>query len=381
MFARLRTQVLLGACIALAAGCSPQRSHVEERTAAVPDEPKAFKIGVMTGSAAQCEDEFRAGQQVVARYPGRVKHITFPADFVQEQETVVAQLIGLAADPLVKVIVVAPAIPGSVEAARKIREQRPDILIGFVAPQQAPALVDSACDLAVQPDEIARGATIIDETVAMGARAFVHYSFPRHMTQELLARRRDLMKQEATKRGMKFELVIAPDPMEGGPSAAERFVAEDVPKQLEKLGPRTAFFATDCGMQEPLIKSLLTAKQGYLAEPCCPAPTLGYPGALGVSMSADKAGDIDSIRAENKRLIAAAGMSGHFGNWIAPASRAAIGGVVSLLVDAADGDKADYNDMATVQKYLADEAGTAVRIRRYRESGNQYLILMDHEVY
>ena len=35
----------------------------------------------------------------------------------------------------------------------------------------------------------------------MGAKTFVHYSFPRHMSQELLARRRDIMKEEAAKHG------------------------------------------------------------------------------------------------------------------------------------------------------------------------------------
>ena len=44
--------------------------------------------------------------------------------------------------------------------------------------------------------------------------------------------------------------------------------------------------------------------------------------------------------------------------------------------------KADYKDPATVQKYLAAEAGSEVKIRKYDEkAGNQYLILLDHIVY
>src|SRR6185295_18104722 len=107
-------------------------------------------------------------------------------------------------------------VPGSVEAARKIREQRPDILIGFVEPHQDPVLVNASCDIAVQPDQLARGKTIIAEAASMGAKTFVHYSFPRHMSQELLARRRDIMKQACADNGLQFVFVTAPDPMAEG---------------------------------------------------------------------------------------------------------------------------------------------------------------------
>jgi hypothetical protein len=75
------------------------------------------------------------------------------------------------------------------------------------------------------------------------------------------------------------------------------------------------------------------------------------------------------------------GMTGHFGTWIAPESMVAIRAVTNLLVDAVD-QKADFRDMATVQRYLTDEAGSAVMIKKYDEKvGNQYLILLDHIVY
>ena len=47
--------------------------------------------------------------------------------------------------------------------------------------------------------------------------------------------------------------------------------------------------------------------------------------------------------------------------------------MANLLVDAVD-KKADFKDMATVQKYLeAESGGTPVKIRRYDEKGNQFL--------
>src|SRR6185503_12114162 len=143
-----------------------------------------FKIGIMTGTVSQGEEDFRAAQQVIAKYGGRVKHVTYPDNFSTELETVIAQLTGLAADPAVKVIIVGQAIPGSTAAARKIRETRPDILIGFIGPHEDPDVVNEACDIAIQPDQMARGTTIIETAQSMGAKNFVHYSFPRHMSQK-----------------------------------------------------------------------------------------------------------------------------------------------------------------------------------------------------
>lgn len=374
----LKTFIAISALALAAFGCSNPQAG---RPAPGGGSAEGFKIGLMTGTVSQNEEEFRAGQQLAEKYGARLKHVTYPDNFMQEQETVIAQLTGLAADPEVKVIVVGQAIPGSVEAARKIRETRPDILIGFVEPHQDPALVNEACDIAIQPDQMKRGETIVAKAQEMGAKTFVHYSFPRHMSQELLSRRRDIMKQEAAKRGMRFEFVTAPDPMaEGGLPATQQFVLEDVPRELQKHGKETAFFSTNCGMQEPMIKQVLL-NGGYVAEQCCPSPTHGYPGAFGIQIPEGKAGDIEYINAENRRIAAEHKMTGHFGTWIAPESMVAIRAVVNLLVDAVD-QKANHKDQATVQKYLESEAESPVQIAMYdANAGNQYLILLDHIVY
>lgn len=374
----LKTFIAISALALAAFGCSNPQAG---RSAAGNGSAEGFKIGLMTGTVSQNEEEFRAGQQLAEKYGARLKHVTYPDNFMQEQETVIAQLTGLAADPEVKVIVVGQAIPGSVEAARKIRETRPDILIGFVEPHQDPALVNEACDIAIQPDQMKRGETIVAKAQEMGAKTFVHYSFPRHMSQELLSRRRDIMKQEAAKRGMRFEFVTAPDPMaEGGLPATQQFVLEDVPRELQKHGRETAFFSTNCGMQEPMIKQVLL-NGGYVAEQCCPSPTHGYPGAFGIQIPEGKAGDIEYINAENRRVAAEHKMTGHFGTWVAPESMVAIRAVVNLLVDAVD-QKANHKDQATVQKYLESEAESPVQIAMYdTNAGNQYLILLDHIVY
>ncbi|MGH7740542.1 MAG: DUF3798 domain-containing protein [Candidatus Eiseniibacteriota bacterium] len=343
--------------------------------------PGAFKIGIMTGTVSQGEEDFRGAQQIIAKYPGRVKAVTYPDNFSSELETVIAQLVGLAADPDVKVIIVGQAVPGSVAAARKIREQRPDILIGFVGPHEDPDVVDLACDIATQPDQYARGVTIIENAQKMGAKHFVHYSFPRHMAQLLLAQRRDIMAKECAKRGMQFHFVTAPDPTsEQGLPGAQQFILEDVPRELQKYGPATAFYSTNDGMQEPMIKAILSAHAGYFVEQDVPAPTAGYPAALGISIPPEKAGDMPWINGEIKRLIAEKGMSGHFGSWTQPFDMVAIRAFTNLLVDAVD-KKADYRDSSTVVRYFDAEAGGPAQMRKYDEKGNQWLVVMDHIVY
>jgi len=343
--------------------------------------PGEFKIGIMTGTVSQGEEDFRGAEQVAARYPGRVKAVTYPDNFSSELETVIAQLVGLAADPDVKVIIVAQAVPGSVAAARKIREQRPDILIGFVGPHEDPDVVNAACDIASQADQITRGTTIIATAQQMGAKHFIHYSFPRHMAQLLLAQRRDIMVKECQKRGMEFHFVTAPDPTsEQGLPGAQQFIFEDVPRELQKYGPATAFYSTNDGMQEPIIKAILNAKQGYFVEQDVPAPTAGYPAALGIKIPPDKAGDMPWINGEIKRLIAEKGMSGHFGSWTQPIDMVTERAFANLLVDAVN-KKADFKDSLTVLKYFQAEAGGPVKIRKYDPKGNQWLLVLDHVTY
>ena len=117
---------------------------------------------------------------------------------------------------------------------------------------------------------------------------------------------------------MKFHFITAPDPMaEGGLAASQQFITEDVPRELKQLGPKTAFFSTNCGMQDPLIRTVLQ-EGGYVPEQCCPSPTHGYPTALGIAIPPDKAGDFAYINAENKRVIAEHGKTGHFATWPVP---------------------------------------------------------------
>jgi len=100
------------------------------------------------------------------------------------------------------------------------------------------------------------------------------------------------MEAECKKLGIRFVYGAAPDPMgEGGLPAAQQFILEDVPRKIGQYGKDTAFFSTNCGMQEPLITAIMKAG-GIFPEQCCPSPTHGYPGALGLEITDDMKGEL-----------------------------------------------------------------------------------------
>ncbi|NLY67521.1 MAG: DUF3798 domain-containing protein, partial [Tissierellia bacterium] len=82
-----------------------------------------FKIGIVTGTVSQGEEEFRAAENAIAKYGDSIKHVTYPDKFSQEQETTIAQITSLASDPEVKAIIICQAVPGTSAAIDKIKEE------------------------------------------------------------------------------------------------------------------------------------------------------------------------------------------------------------------------------------------------------------------
>ncbi|HWP69085.1 MAG TPA: DUF3798 domain-containing protein, partial [Rectinemataceae bacterium] len=76
-----------------------------------------FHIGVATGTVSQSEDDLRGAEALIKEYGsvktgGMIQHITYPDDFMSQQETYISSVVALADDPLMKAIVVNQAIPG-----------------------------------------------------------------------------------------------------------------------------------------------------------------------------------------------------------------------------------------------------------------------------
>ena len=314
------------------------------------------KVGVMTGTTSQGEEEYQAAQEMIRKYPGRIIHVTYPDKFMDEQETTIQQILSMAADPDVKAIVLVQGVPGSAAAIDKVKEIRPDMFFINIVPHEDPMLAAQKADIVLETDNPRRGVTIVDLAEKMGAKTFVHISFPRHMSYPLLAERRDIMKAECEKRGIEWVFVNAPDPTgDAGIAGAQQFILEDVPRQVEKYGKDTAFFSTNCGMQEPLIKSVLMTGAIY-PEQCCPSPYHAYPGALGIEIPEGKAGDVEFILEAITEKVVEAGGAGRFATWKIPINMAFTYASVEYGFDLADG-KIKGADIEHMKKLLVKHAG------------------------
>ena len=285
--------------------------------AAFADAP--FHIGIATLTVSQAEDTYRGAERMIQEYGdvadgGMIQHVTMPDNFMSEMETTISQIVGLADDPKMKVIVVDDAIPGTTEAFRRVKEKRPDILCFAGQPQEDPGVISSVADLSVSVDFVSRGYLMVDTAKKLGAKKFVHISFPRHMSYETLGRRRAIMEAACKDLGLEFIFETAPDPTSDvGVAGAQQFVLEKTPAWLDKYGKETAFFCTNDAQTEPLLKQI--AKYGGIfVEPDLPSPLMGYPGALGIDLSAE-AGDFPAIMKKVEQAVIDAGGKGRMGTW------------------------------------------------------------------
>jgi hypothetical protein len=243
-----------------------------------------------------------------------IRRAALPDDFTEEREAVRAAIEGMADDPLMKAVIVFEAVPGTVEAFRAIRARRPDILL-FAAESHGPAaLIAKEADLVVNADFISRGYLVPWTARAMGARAIVHVSFPRHLAIEAVQRRMTIMEVACRDLGLRFGSEEAPDPTgEGGIDRAKAAVEKSMPLWLSKYGKDTAFFPTNNAHTGPIIKGVL-AHGGYFPEGDEPSPLLGYPEALGLDTDALQGDWPEVLRAVEAAAVAAGG-SGRLGAW------------------------------------------------------------------
>lgn len=339
-----------------------------------------FKVGLVTGTVSQGEEEYRAGELMVARYPGSVEHVTYPDNFMQEQETTMAQIVRLGMDPEVKAIVICQGVPGTVAAINQIKEFRDDIVFIVGVPHEDPPMVAPVVDLAMETDQLRRGANIVRLAHEMGAKKLLHYSFPRHMSMDLLARRYQNMKAEAELLGIEIVDVTAPDPMgDAGIPGTQQFILEDIPRQAEVHGQDIAFFGTNCAMMEPAIRASLDAGIIF-PEQCCPSPAHGYPGALGIEIPEDKAGDIPFLIEQIKAKVAEEGRSGRFATWVAPINMIFVEASVELAIKAVK-DGFDLSDINAVEDFVYETTGLKISAERFGDVGNYYLVIADSVIF
>lgn len=337
--------LLLALIMALSlVACGEKKGETDDNT--VP-----YKIGIVTGSVSQSEDDRRGAEAFQKEYgEDMVQLAIYPDNFTEETETTIQSIVNLSADPLMKAIIVNQSVPGTTEAFRKIKETRPDIIcIAGEAHEDLPE-IGSAADLVTNNDFVSRGYLIIRTAHELGCDTFVHISFPRHMSYETMSRRVAIMEAACEEFGMKFVLETAPDPTSDvGVSGAQAYILEQVPAWVEKYGQKAAYFCTNDAHTEPLLKRLLECG-GYFIEADLPSPLMGYPGALGIDLT-EEAGDFEKILTKVESAIVEKGGADHFGTWAYSYGYTLSAGLALHAKNVLDG-KSELKDMDDVAAAL-----------------------------
>ncbi|MDR2133692.1 MAG: DUF3798 domain-containing protein [Treponema sp.] len=376
--------LVLGSVLVFAGGAK------QDGAASSAEKPN-YRIGIVTSTVSQAEDNFRGAEELIKRYGrvadgGIIQHVTYPDQFMTQQETTITQITTLAMDPLIKAIVINEAVPGTAEAFKRIKESRPDIMLFAGESHEDPLVIQQSASMVISADFISRGYTIIWAAKQLGAKTFVHISFPRHMGYESLGTRRQIFEAACNDMGLKFVFLSAPDPTSDvGVAGAQQYIMEQTPQWVAQYGKDAVFFCTNNAHTEPLLRQLL-AYGGQFVEADLPSPLMGYPGALGLDLSAE-AGNFPAILKKVEEAVLAKGGSGRFGTWAYSYGFSASAGLGEFAKRILDG-KARLDSTADLYSALGEftpgakwsggfyvDQATGVRAK------NQLLVYMDTYIF
>ncbi|MDR1611303.1 MAG: DUF3798 domain-containing protein, partial [Planctomycetota bacterium] len=351
----------------------------------------AFHIGIVTTGTSQSCDEFLGAREIVRLYGdaengGMVRHVVYPENFMVEMEAAIARITSLADDPLMKVIVLNQGVPGTMEAIRKVKARRPDILCLVSQAHEDVDVIASAADLVVYADFMSQGYLVPHSAKRLGADTLVYISFPRHMMDEPMHRGRAITERACRELGMDFAFENAPDPMgDAGIAGAWGFIDEIFPAWIGKYGGNAAFFSTNSALAEPLLRQI-TKHGGYYIEAGIPSPLLGYPEAFGIDIPEGSL-NWPAILKKIEGAVVKAGGGGRMGTWAYSLAFCHSAGLAEFGRLVASGQAEVDDKDALIACYGKFSPGSAWKDRYYinaktgRETKNCVLVLQDTYVF
>ena len=117
-------------------------------------------------------------------------------------------------------------------------------------------------------------------------------------------------------------------------AGAQQFILESSACQTNTA--RKQHFLILVAHAEPLIRQIV-AYGGYYVESSVPSPLRGYPGALGLDLTAEK-GNFPAIMKKIEEVIIQKGASGRLGTWAYSCGYAESAGLVELARRIIDGE-------------------------------------------
>ena len=344
------------------------------------DEAKVdYKIGIITGTVSQGEEEYQQAQKLKEKYGDMVVTATYPDNFSTETEQTIATVTNMAADPDVKAIIFVQAVPGATAAINKVKETRDDILFVSGVCAEDPGVIAAASDICLLVDEISMGTTVIDQAAKQGAKTFVHISFERHLGYATIAARQAGFKARCAELGIQYVEATAPDPTgDAGVTGAQAWITENIKVYVDEYGADTAFFSTNCSLQVPLIQEIAKYK-AIFPQQCCPSPYHAYPSAFNIETEGHE-GDVDYMLGEIKKAVEEAGNTGRMSTWAVPINMMMIEAGFNYAVKWIEGDITERCDEAALLAEMKAIAGDETTISHYSDEAvgeldNFFLIL------
>jgi len=348
------------------------------------------KVAVITNAVSQNpgDDEFNSVKQLIDKYGSdKIIHAAWPLNFTTEKQKMIDTVTGLAADMEIKAIVMNQTLPGADMALNELKKLRNDIFVVCCTLHDDPSVVATYANLLLETDMLGIGKAMIKQAKKQGAKVFVHYSFPRHMSFVLFASRRKLSLEACLAEGMQFVDATAPDPMEAGVDKARQFILEDVPRMVAKYGEDTSFYSSNCHLQMPLIKAVVDCHAIY-TQPCCPSPFHGFPEALGIETGHGPL-DLNYLITEASRIAEERNMTDRLSTW--PVSAATmytnVGAEYAIKWVRGEVSKTAINDKVLedcINAYVKEAVGEGVEVTMtpYTEAGKTYnhykMVLMSY---
>lgn len=346
------------------------------------NENEDWKIGLYITSEFLNYEEYMASKIVEEKYgKNRIVLKHYSENFMDRRDKTIKDILSFAEDEEIKAVVIVQALPGSIEAAKKLKKKRPDIFVILGTPAGKLNDITVAADLVLGADELQIGYEIVDKAKDHGAKFFVHYSFPRHLIDKIVDKKRQIIINRSKELGIEYIDVITPDPIAiGGIEALSTFLKKDVKEKTEKYGKEVAFFSTACSSQGPLIKAVLENKAIY-PSPCCPSPFHGFSEALGMKIGKKDLSHPEKIIKEVRKRIKSYGNSGRLSTWSRPVGPMIIELGVEYIINEVIKGKNKKIEIKELKKHLENYSKEKVRINKLEFDGktydNYYLISMD----
>ena len=317
-----------------------------------------WMIGIITGTVSQGEEEYLASANMEARFGSdHIVRATYPDDFGAEQATTIANVLALI-DQGAQAIVFVQAVGGAIPAINQAHDLfGDDILFVVGVPHDPPEEISAAADVVMISDDLSMGRILVEQAYAMGADTFAHISFPRHLGMETISRRREIAMGYAEQYGLTWVELTAPDPMSEGVATAQLFIMENLPRWVEEHGENTAFFSTNCGMQEPLITQI-AAYGGFYPLQCCPSPLHALPAAFNVSIPPEHAGDMIFLVDAIRDAVREAGGEGRFSTWPVPINMLFVEAGTLYAIEYLEGRTDGRHDSAVITRILNEVAAS-----------------------